>query len=242
MPADSDLLARSRRLPPAAWVCSAFACLWLVAMGLLLTGWNHFEAWTGAPMVEAAPQPTPTAVRASALLSPEATSTPVLRTEAQPEAPAAQPPASQPAATAAPAACPTASMSGFGLALFNEINAQRTANGQGGLAVNPCVVYVAQLRSNDMAANEYFSHTGPDGSTAFSLLDANNVDYGWGGENLARNNYADGDTVAVAIRDLMASAGHRENILNPHYTEMGVAAATDASGIRYYTMIFIGPA
>jgi uncharacterized protein YkwD len=93
-----------------------------------------------------------------------------------------------------------------------------------------------------MAASDYFSHTAPDGSTAFSLLDANNVAYGWGGENLARNNYPDSETVAIAIRDLMASAGHRDNILSGNYTQMGVAVAMSATGIRYYTMIFIGPA
>jgi uncharacterized protein YkwD len=133
-------------------------------------------------------------------------------------------------------------MSGYGLALFNEINAQRAANGQSALAANGCVVYVAQLRSGDMAANGYFSHTSPDGSTAFSLLTAYDVPYGWAGENLARNNYPDDETVGVAIRDLMASPGHRDNILNSHYTQMGVGVAIDGEGIRYYTMTFIGPA
>jgi uncharacterized protein YkwD len=132
-------------------------------------------------------------------------------------------------------------MSGFALALFDAINAERAAAGQARLAAHSCVVYVAQLRSNDMAARGYFSHTSPDGSTAFSLLTANGVAYGWAGENLARNNYPDADTVAIAIRDLMASQGHRDNILNANFTHLGVAVAVDGSGIKYYTMVFIGP-
>ncbi len=105
-----------------------------------------------------------------------------------------------------------------------------------------CVVYVAQLRSQDMADRSYFSHSSPEGETAFSLMDANGVPYGWAGENLARNNYPDDETVAVAIRDLMASEGHRSNILSPNYMRMGVSMVMDSEGIRYFTMIFVGPA
>ncbi len=109
------------------------------------------------------------------------------------------------------------------------------------LAADGCVVYVAQLRSSDMASRGYFSHTSPEGDSAFSLMDANGVPYGWAGENLARNNYPDDQTVAVAIRDLMASEGHRSNILSTNYTSLGVAAVNDGTGMWYYTMVFIGP-
>jgi uncharacterized protein YkwD len=109
------------------------------------------------------------------------------------------------------------------------------------LAAHGCVAYVAQLRSNDMAARRYFAHESPEGESAFSLLAANGMPHGYAGENLARNNYPVGDSVSVAIRDLMASQGHRDNILSPHYTHMGVAVADDGDGMRYYTMVFIGP-
>jgi uncharacterized protein YkwD len=132
-------------------------------------------------------------------------------------------------------------MSGFALDLYNAINGARGQNGMDALAANGCVTYVAQLRSNDMASRGYFAHVSPDGSSAFTLLDAYAIPSGWAGENLARNNYPPGDTVAVAIRDLMASPPHRENILNSNYTSMGVAVTLDATGIYYYTMIFVGP-
>lgn len=132
-------------------------------------------------------------------------------------------------------------MSGFALALFNAINNERTQRGLSALADHGCVVYVAQLRSDDMASRGYFSHTSPDGETAFSLLDGYGVPYGWAGENLARNNYPDDQTVGVAIRDLMASEGHRDNILSPNYTHLGVGAAVDGAGMKYFTMVFIGP-
>lgn len=160
-------------------------------------------------------------------------------------------PASQPAAASVPVVvsqppsqpgCPTQAMSGFALDLFSSINDARTQNGIGALAADGCVTYVAQIRSDDMASRGYFAHVSPDGSSAFSLLDAYGVPSGWAGENLARNNYPAAETVAVAIRDLMASPPHRENILNSNYTAMGVAVTLDATGIYYYTMIFTGPA
>jgi uncharacterized protein YkwD len=149
-------------------------------------------------------------------------------------------PAPPPAARADPG-CPTAGMGGFGLDLFNAINRERSAAGVAQLQAHGCVVYVAQLRSNDMASRGYFSHTSPDGSTAFSLLDQYRVPHGWAGENLARNNYPNDQTVAVAIRDLMASPGHRDNILSTNFTHLGVAAVNDGAGMWYYTMVFIGP-
>jgi uncharacterized protein YkwD len=133
-------------------------------------------------------------------------------------------------------------MSSFALDLFNSINDARAQNGMGALAADGCVTYVAQVRSDDMASRGYFAHVSPDGSSAFSLLDAYGVPSGWAGENLARNNYSVDQTVAVAIRDLMASEPHRENILNSHYTAMGVAVTVDSTGIYYYTMVFVGPA
>ena len=155
-----------------------------------------------------------------------------------PALPAAAPP---PPAPAAPV-CPTSGISGYALGLFNAINAERAQYGMGSLGADGCATYVAQLRSDDMASRDYFSHSSPEGATAFSLLDAYGVPHGWAGENLARNNYPDTETVAVAIRDLMASEGHRANILSGNYSALGVAVAFDGAGMKYFTMVFIGPA
>jgi len=187
---------------------------------------------TPTPKPTATPAPAPTDAPPPPASAPESVESP------------SSPPAQQPQAPAPPAqpTCPTQSMSGFGLALFNAINSERSAAGMAQLSAHGCVVYVAQIRSNDMANLGYFSHTSPSGQTAFSLLSSYGIPYGWAGENLARNNYPDSETVAVAIRDLMASPSHRDNILNPNYTQMGVAVAVDGSGMKYFTMLFIGPA
>jgi len=210
--------------------------------------------------LEGLPAPTPTSI----LVAPP-TSTPAPPVEvAEPSAPPAEvaapteepaaPPAALPEATSTspppppppptptpPPACPTATMSAFAQALFDAINVERVQEGMASLALDDCVVFVARLRSEDMAAQNYFAHTSPDGVSAFSLLDQYGVPHGWAGENLARNNYPDDESVGVAIRALMESEGHRANILSTNYTRMGVGALDDGAGMKYFTMIFTGP-
>jgi uncharacterized protein YkwD len=227
-----------RALPPASFGEQTFVASSL-DVGSALAAIDPDRLFGALAGLSAALKPTPTpTAEPTATPRPAAVEQPFV-----PQAPAPSQPAAPPAAPADPpaASCPTASMGGFGLDLFNAINGERTSRGMPALAAHGCVVFVAQLRSNDMAANSYFSHTSPDGSTAFSLMDANGVPYGWAGENLARNNYPDNETVAVAIRDLMASQGHRDNILNPNFTHLGVAAVNDGTGMWYFTMVFIGP-
>lgn len=241
----------------------------LVSSALLLTGaWGEAGPSKAAAFV-AEPLPTVTATSVpatlpaemsvpsptpSATVEPTATSTaipagtPVPPVVAPVDAPQVEesvstpiPPVPTDPPALPPASCPSAPLTGYAATLFNEINSERSANGMFTLAADGCAVYVAQIRSNDMASLGYFSHTSPSGQTAFSLLDANGVPHGWAGENLARNNYPDGETVAVAIRDLMASSGHRANILSGNYTTLGVAVAFDGAGMKYFTMVFMGP-
>jgi uncharacterized protein YkwD len=120
------------------------------------------------------------------------------------------------------------------------VNGQRLAAGLPALQLDGRLVTVARERSNDMAVNNYFAHTSPTGETAFSIMDRYGIPYGWAGENLARNNYPDSEAVAVALQDWMASQGHRDNILSPHYSLIGVGAAVDASGMKYFTLVFVG--
>jgi len=135
---------------------------------------------------------------------------------------------------------PPASLSAFESDILAGINAQRTAAGMAPLQLDPSLVMVARERSNDMAQNGYFAHVSPTGDTAFSLMDRYGIPYAWAGENLARNNYPDDESVAVALRDWMASQGHRDNILGPHYQTVGVGAAVDGAGMKYFTLVFVG--
>ncbi len=79
----------------------------------------------------------------------------------------------------------------------------------------------AQIHSNDMYDNDFFSHTGSDGSDAGERLEA--VGYKWitYGENIAKG-YENEEQV---IKAWLKSEGHCKNIMNPAFKEMGVARA-----------------
>ena len=172
---------------------------------------------------------------------------PVLMAAAPPAAPTPQPlpteepPAPPPVPTPVPPPPPPpASLSAFESDILAGINAQRTAAGMAPLQLDSNLVMVARERSNDMAQNGYFAHVSPTGDTAFALMDRYGIPYAWAGENLARNNYPDDESVAVSLRDWMASQGHRDNILGPHYQTVGVGAAVDGAGMKYFTLVFVG--
>jgi uncharacterized protein YkwD len=134
-------------------------------------------------------------------------------------------------------------MNSYEQGLFNLTNQRRASQGLPPLQVNPSLVGLARLRSNEMATHNYFSHTSPvTGHDAFSLMDLYGIALNWWrGENLAMNNYPNDQTVAVADEGLWNSPGHRANILNPNYTQIGIGFAVDASGMKYFTILFVGP-
>jgi uncharacterized protein YkwD len=133
-------------------------------------------------------------------------------------------------------------MDSYAQALFDATNARRVANGLAPLRPNGRLVGIARIRSREMAQYNYFAHTSPvTGDTAFSLMDAYGIPYGWAGENLAKNNYAANQAVGIADDALWNSPPHRENILNPNFTDMGIALVFDATGMNYFTIIFSGP-
>jgi len=189
----------------------------------------------GEPAAEPVVAPPPVAPQAAPVVvpvQPMPTSTPL------PPAPTPtlQPPPPPPAPISQP---PT--LSAFETDILTGINNERVAAGLAPLQVDSALVVVSRERSNDMIQQGYFGHISPNGETAFSLLDRYGIPYGWAGENLARNNYPEDECVGVAVHDWMASEGHRENILNVHYTAMGAGAAVDGSGMYYFTMVFTGP-
>ena len=114
--------------------------------------------------------------------------------------------------------------------LVNEI---RTEYGLKPLTVNWELSRVARYKSEDMSENRYFSHTSPTYGTPFQMIRAFGLSYRSAGENIA---YGYG-TPAAVVNGWMNSSGHRANILNASYTQIGVGYC--ASG-NYWTQMFIG--
>jgi len=105
--------------------------------------------------------------------------------------------------------------------LVDLANIDRTDNKVGTLSVNPTLVAIAQAKANDMAAKSYFAHTSPDGHDPWYWFALGGYHFSYAGENLAID-FSDSADVEAAW---MKSPTHRANLLNSHYTEIGIATA-----------------
>ena len=114
--------------------------------------------------------------------------------------------------------------------LVNEIRRQ---NGLGELTASAELSHVARLKSQDMHDKGYFDHTSPTYGSAFDMLRSFGISYRTAGENIAY-----GYSTPQAVVDAwMNSSGHRANILNASYTQIGVGHEQDGN---YCTQIFVG--
>ena len=114
--------------------------------------------------------------------------------------------------------------------LLNEI---RVSNGLKPLTANWELYRIARYKSEDMSDNRYFSHTSPTYGTPFQMIRAFGLSYRSAGENIA---YGYG-TPAAVVNGWMNSSGHRANILNASYTQIGVGYCANGN---YWTQMFIG--
>lgn len=114
--------------------------------------------------------------------------------------------------------------------LVNEIRVQ---NGLKKLTENWELSRVARFKSQDMKDNNYFSHTSPVYGSPFKMIKDFGISYRTAGENIARG-YS---TPQAVVNGWMNSSGHRANILNASYTQIGVGYVANG---RYWTQMFIG--
>jgi len=115
-------------------------------------------------------------------------------------------------------------------------NAERAKQGLAPLTLNWQVARVARYKSDDMRDRSYFSHTSPTYGSPFDMLKRFNVPYTTAGENIAK-----GQTTAQAVVTAwLNSEGHRKNIMNASFTEIGVGYS-HGGGTTYWTQMFIRP-
>lgn len=99
-------------------------------------------------------------------------------------------------------------------------NGQRAQNGLPPLAESIQLNAAASRKAQDMFNRQYFEHFSPDGKSIGDLVEAAGYEYIAVGENLALGNYKDDQEL---VRAWMNSPGHRANILNTRFREIGVA-------------------
>ncbi|MFJ9559004.1 CAP domain-containing protein [Streptomyces fuscichromogenes] len=182
-----------------------------------------------------APKPRAAAPRHTAPTSaprPTATVTPSTR-NATTTASAAPKPSTTPKPTPKPTTTTTATATASGVVarVVELVNAERGKVGCSALTLNTTLSKVAQAHSADMALHQNMSHTGSDGSSPGDRITG--AGYAWSayGENVAYG-YA---TPEQVMAGWMASPGHKANILNCAFKEIGVGFAQPGD---YWTQDF----
>lgn len=112
-------------------------------------------------------------------------------------------------------------------------NQERTKQGLKPFKVNDELSRVAREKSRDMAVNGYFSHQSPTYGSPFDMMKKWGITYRTAGENIAKGQRSPQEVVQA----WMNSDGHRKNILNPNFTEIGVGYIEQGN---VWTQQFIG--
>lgn len=115
------------------------------------------------------------------------------------------------------------------------VNEERSKAGLSSLTMNASLSRVAQAKAEDMRDKNYFSHTSPTYGSPFDMMKQFGISYSAAGENIAKGQRSP-ESVMTAW---MNSQGHRANILNSSYEQIGVGYCTDANGNTYWVQMFI---
>ena len=125
------------------------------------------------------------------------------------------------------------SVRSFEQEVIRLVNEQRVQNGLNPLTENWELSRVARYKSQDMVDNRYFSHTSPTYGSPFQMIRVFGISFRRAGENIAYGQR----TPQAVVNAWMNSSGHRANILNASYTQIGVGYVADGN---YWTQMFIG--
>ncbi|HOP93758.1 MAG TPA: SafA/ExsA family spore coat assembly protein [Acetivibrio thermocellus] len=115
------------------------------------------------------------------------------------------------------------------------VNVERAKKGLPALKANWQLSRVARYKSEDMANKGYFSHTSPTYGSPFKMMEDFGIKFTAAGENIAMGQ----QTARDVMNAWMNSPGHRNNILSPSFTKIGVGLAKGPNGRLYWTQMFI---
>jgi len=135
-----------------------------------------------------------------------------------PTKPPATPAPTAPVVTPAPTPAPT-SQSTFATQVVSLVNQERAKAGLGALVSNGPLTAMALDKAKDMYNGNYFDHTSPTYGSPFDMMKTYGIKYSYAGENIAKGQR----TPQEVMTAWMNSEGHRQNILNSHFTQIGVA-------------------
>lgn len=118
--------------------------------------------------------------------------------------------------------------------VVNLVNQERRKAGKSPLRIHSRLNASAQAHSNDMARNNFMSHTGSDGSSPFDRMKRYGYNYRTAAENIAAGQSSPQDV----MRSWMNSPGHRKNIINGNFRDIGIGYARGGRYGTYWTQNF----
>lgn len=112
------------------------------------------------------------------------------------------------------------------------VNEERAKAGLSPLTLQSNMTAAANIRAKEL--EQQFSHTRPDGSSCFTALNEQGISNRFMGENIAYGQ----TTPSWVMNSWMNSSGHRANILNSHYTNIGVGCYQNENNGKYWVQLF----
>jgi uncharacterized protein YkwD len=102
--------------------------------------------------------------------------------------------------------------------MLQLVNNERISRGLVALSSSDALAIVGTAHCEDMFKNGYFSHYSPNGLSPFDRMAEGNITFNFAGENLAL-----APSVDLAMKGLMQSPGHKENILSKDFHKIGIS-------------------
>ncbi|WP_313800463.1 CAP domain-containing protein [Cytobacillus sp.] len=127
----------------------------------------------------------------------------------------------------------SSSVSAYEQKVLELTNQERAKYGVPALKLDVELSKVARAKSADMKAKGYFDHNSPTYGSPFDMMKQFGITYKSAGENIAMGQR----TPEEVVNAWMNSEGHRKNILNASFTNLGVGYVADGN---YWTQMFIG--
>lgn len=122
-------------------------------------------------------------------------------------------------------------------AVLKLVNQERSKAGLQPLTLTKKLTDIAYTKAKDMADKGYFSHQSPTYGSPFDMLKQFGVSFSYAGENIA----AGQKTAEEVMNSWMNSSGHKANILNKNYTQIGVGFYRGGQYGTEWVQLFIKP-
>ncbi|WP_407312708.1 CAP domain-containing protein [Desulfosporosinus sp. SB140] len=119
--------------------------------------------------------------------------------------------------------------------MLDLINQERSKAGVGTLKIDPQLQKMAQTKSDEMVAKNYFSHTSPTYGDPFNMMKTFGINYTSAGENIAGDSSVD-----AAHQALMNDPPHKANILNASFNYIGIGITSSPTYGYVFVQDFIG--